>query len=115
VVHVAAAASSGKHQAWPPMDHFKKLLEETCPNHAYPVKQDLRDCGMMKNFMASASLTQGMEVDEVPDEGGVMPSPREDAVMTIYYGHPSPEVRHMSDSGSGTPARCGWGCRDAGI
>jgi hypothetical protein len=28
---------------------------------------------MMKNFMASGSLTQGMEVDEVSDEGNAMP------------------------------------------
>jgi hypothetical protein len=50
------------------MDHFKKLLEETCPNHAYPIKHKLRDCGMMKNFMASGSLARGMEVDKAPDD-----------------------------------------------
>jgi hypothetical protein len=38
------------------MDHFEKHLEETCPNHAYPVNHKLRDYGMMKNFMASGSL-----------------------------------------------------------
>jgi hypothetical protein len=32
------------------MDHFEKL----------------RDCGMMKNFMALGSLVQSMEVDKVP-------------------------------------------------
>jgi hypothetical protein len=51
------AAGSGKHQAWLPTNHFEKLLEETCLNHAYPVKHKLRDYGMMKNFMASGSLT----------------------------------------------------------
>jgi hypothetical protein len=30
---------------------------------------------MMKNFMASGSLTRGMEVDEVPNEGEAMPFP----------------------------------------
>jgi hypothetical protein len=24
------------------MDHFERLLEETCPNHSYPVKHKLR-------------------------------------------------------------------------
>jgi hypothetical protein len=38
------------------MDCFEKLLEETYPNHAYPIKHKLRDCGMIKNFMASGSL-----------------------------------------------------------
>jgi hypothetical protein len=45
---------------------------------------------MMKSFMTSTSLSQGMEVDEVPDEGDTMPFPREEAVMTICDEHPSP-------------------------
>jgi uncharacterized phage infection (PIP) family protein YhgE len=115
VVHSAAAAGSGKHQAWPPTDHIEKLLEETCPNHAYPVKHKLSDCDMMKNFMASGSLTRGMEVDEVPNAGDAMPCPREDVVMTIYVGHPSPGVRHVSNPSPRTPTRCGWRRRDVGM
>jgi hypothetical protein len=38
------------------MDHFEKLMEETCLNHAYPIKHKLKDCCMMKNFIASGSL-----------------------------------------------------------
>jgi hypothetical protein len=49
MVHMMAAASS-KRQVRPPMDHFEKL----------------KDCGMMKNFMALGSLVQSMEVDKVP-------------------------------------------------
>jgi hypothetical protein len=105
----------GKHQPWPPTDHFEKLLEEMCPTHAYPIKHKLRDCGMMKNFMASGSLTWGMEVDEVPDEGSATHFPGADVVMVIYDGHPSLGVRHMSDLDPGTLAHCGRGCRDAGI
>jgi hypothetical protein len=56
VVHTTATAGSGKHQVRPPIDHFEKLLEETCLNHTYPVKHKLRDCDMMKNFMALGSL-----------------------------------------------------------
>jgi hypothetical protein len=48
---------SGKRLARLPTDHFEKILEETCPNYAYPIKHKLRDCGVMKNFMASGSLT----------------------------------------------------------
>jgi hypothetical protein len=83
-----AITDSGKRQARPPMDHFTNLLKETWLNHANPIKHRLRECGMMKNFMASGSLTRGMEVDEVPDEGDTMPFPREDAVMMIYVGRP---------------------------
>jgi hypothetical protein len=72
-------------------------VEETCPNHAYPVKHKLRDCSMMKNFMASGSLTRGMEVNKAPNEGDTMPFPGEDAVMTIYDGRTSPGMCHMSN------------------
>jgi hypothetical protein len=109
VVRSVAVVGSSKHQARSPMDHFEKLLEETCPNHAYPIKHKLRDSGMMKNFMASGSLARGMKVDEVPDEDDMMPFSREDAVMMIYDGRPSPGMRRMSNPSLGTPARCGWG------
>jgi hypothetical protein len=88
VVHAVAIGGSGKRQARPPTDHFGKLLEETCPNHAYPIKHKLRDCGMMNNFLASGSRVRGMEVDEVPNEGDTMPFPGEDVVMVIYNGRP---------------------------
>jgi hypothetical protein len=55
VVRVTTAARNGKGHARPPTDHFEKLLKEACPNHAYPFKHKLSDCGMMKNFMASGS------------------------------------------------------------
>jgi hypothetical protein len=36
----------------PPKDHFKKILEEACPHHPYPIKHKLRDCTIMKKFMS---------------------------------------------------------------
>jgi hypothetical protein len=53
----ATTIGSSKRQVWPPIDHFERLLEEACPNHTYPIKQKLRDCGMLKNFMFLGSLT----------------------------------------------------------
>jgi hypothetical protein len=73
------------------------LLEETCPNHTYPVKHKLRDCNMMKSFMASGSLARGMEVDEALDESNRPPFPREDTMMMIYDGCPSPRLHRMSN------------------
>jgi hypothetical protein len=52
----ATAAHSDKRTVMPPMDHFKRLLEEACPNHAYPIKHKLKDYGMMRSFMTSGSL-----------------------------------------------------------
>jgi hypothetical protein len=86
---VAEAAGSSKRQVRLPTDHFERLLEETCQNHAYPIKYMLRDCGLMKSFMTMRSLSWGMEVDEAPIEGDAMPFPREDTVMMIYSRHPS--------------------------
>jgi hypothetical protein len=84
--HIMTVGRSVKRHARPPTDHFKRLLEEACPNHVYPIKHKLRDYGMMKNFMVSGSLTWDMEPKE--DLGGrdVMPFPREDVVMTVYDG-----------------------------
>jgi hypothetical protein len=55
--HAAEVLGSSKRYAWPPTDHFEKLLEEACPKHAYPVKHKLRDYSMMKSFMTSGSLS----------------------------------------------------------
>jgi hypothetical protein len=110
-VRAAAVIGSGKHQVRPPTDHFKNLLEETCPNHDYPVKHKLRDYVMMKNFMASRSLARSMEIDE----GDTTPFPGEDMVMMIYDGRPSPGMHRMSNLSLGTPARCDWGRGNAGM
>jgi hypothetical protein len=84
VACVMTATGSSKHQARPPTDHFERLLQEACPNHAYSIKQKLRDCGMMKNFMVLGSLTQG--------ESDAVPFPEEDVVMMIYDGRPAQHI-----------------------
>jgi hypothetical protein len=91
VGHITTTTCSGKRQAQPPVDHFERLLEEACSNHAYPIKHKLKDCDMMKNFMISGSLTRGMELDEDPGVSDTMPFPGEDAVMTFYDGRPHQE------------------------
>jgi hypothetical protein len=57
VRHISTATRSGKRPVRPPTDHFKWLLEEAYPNHAYPVSHKLKDCSMMRSFMTSGSLT----------------------------------------------------------
>jgi hypothetical protein len=37
------------------LDHFEKMLEGPCPNHAYPVKHAYQDCGLMKKFLSKGS------------------------------------------------------------
>jgi hypothetical protein len=48
--HIMTATRSDKRQVRPPIDHFTRLLEEACPNHAYPVRHKLKDYSMMKSF-----------------------------------------------------------------
>jgi hypothetical protein len=107
MVCATAVASCSKHQAWPPTYHFERLLEETCPNHAYLIKHKLRGYNMTKNIMSSGSLARGMEVDDVPDEGGMTHLPKEHMVLMIYDGRPSPAMCHMSSPRLGTLAPCG--------
>jgi hypothetical protein len=77
-------------------DNFKRLLEEACPNHAYPIRHKLKDCDMMKSFMISGSLTRGTELDEDPGGSTRMPFPRDDAVMIVYGGcPPEKEAPHV--------------------
>jgi hypothetical protein len=88
--HVVTATHSDKRQTWPSTDYFKRLLEEACPNHAYPIRHKLKDCDMMKSFMVLRCLTRGTELDKDPGGRNTMAFPEEDAVMTVYEGCPSP-------------------------
>jgi hypothetical protein len=55
--HISTTARSDKCLMRPPIDHFKRLLEEACPNHAYPIWHRLKDYDMMRSFMTTGSLT----------------------------------------------------------
>jgi hypothetical protein len=57
VGYISTTMHSSRHLVRLPIDHFKGLLEEACPNHAYKVKHKLKDCSMMQRFMTSGSLT----------------------------------------------------------
>jgi hypothetical protein len=60
---VAAAERDSKRQAWQLADHFKKLLEATCPNHMYLVRHKLKECTMMKNYMTTGIFAKGKSPD----------------------------------------------------
>ena len=48
------------------MNHFEKLLEGPCPNHAFPVKHLYKDCDLMKRFLSRGSNKGGHEKDPDP-------------------------------------------------
>jgi hypothetical protein len=43
---------------WSPTNHFEKLLQVTCPLHTFPVKHKMKECSMMKSYMATGSLAK---------------------------------------------------------
>jgi hypothetical protein len=49
---------------------LEKLLKTSCPNNVYPIRQKLRECTMMKNYMTSWPLTNGMKPEGDPGGGG---------------------------------------------
>jgi hypothetical protein len=108
---ITAAMCNDKHQARPPTDHLKRLLEEACPNHAYSIRDKLKN----KSFMISGSLTRGTELEEDPGGSDTMPFPREDAIMTVYGGRPPPRRCHMSTLCPRASTHCGWGHGDRGV
>jgi hypothetical protein len=78
-----------------PRNNFKMLLEEVCPNHAYPVRHKLKDCGMMRSFLSTGSLTCGAEPDKGPEGSDSMPFPEENAIMTVLGGRLPSGSRHI--------------------
>jgi hypothetical protein len=81
-------ARSDKRPARPPMDHFKRLLKEVCPNHTYFIRHKLKDCGIMRSFMTLGTITWGVELDEGPNGSDTMLFPEENTVMMVYRGRP---------------------------
>ena len=51
----AADRKGGQNPAEGTLNHFEKLLEGPCPNHAFPVKHLLKDCGLMRWFLSGGS------------------------------------------------------------
>jgi hypothetical protein len=78
---ISTIARNDKHPVRPPTDHFKRLLEEACPNHAYLIRHKLKDCGMMRSFMTSGSLIWGAKLDEGSNGSDTTPFSKENAVI----------------------------------
>jgi hypothetical protein len=83
-----------------PSDHFKRLLDEACPNHAYLIRHKLKDYEMMQSFMTSGTLTGGVDLDEWPDGSDAKPFPEKNTIMIVFEGHPLFGGHCMSSLGS---------------
>jgi hypothetical protein len=112
---ISTTARSDKREARLPTDHFKRLLEEACPNHPNPVRHKLKDCGMMRSFMTSRSLSWGVELDEGPDGSDTMPFNGENVVLTVYGGCPPLGRRRVSNISPRASTHYNWGHRGSGV
>jgi hypothetical protein len=95
------ASLSPRASARTPIDYFKRLLEEACPNHAYPVRRTLKECSMMWSFMTSGSFTWGAEPNEGPNGSDTTPFPKENAIIMVFRGCPLVGRHRMSSLGPG--------------
>jgi hypothetical protein len=76
---VAAERKGKKASAEDAPDHFKKMLEGPCPNHAYPIKHTYKDCGLMKKFLSEGSKKE--DGKKKPDPSGDDAEEKEDAFL----------------------------------
>ena len=72
-------------------NHFEKLLEGPCPNHAFPVKHLLKDCSLIPRFQSGGS-NKG--------EQGKDPTPIADDTKEKDDGFPTPDGCLMIFGGS---------------
>jgi hypothetical protein len=75
-------------QAWQPANHFEKLFEATCPNHTYPVRQKLKECTMMKNYMTSGTFARGKKPKDDSTGKVVAPSLKRRWSCPFMVGRP---------------------------
>jgi hypothetical protein len=65
---------------------LEKLLEASCPNHAYPIKHKLKECTMLRYFMTSGALSKGKKPKGGPGGHVATTFLGEEVVMSIYGG-----------------------------
>jgi hypothetical protein len=97
---VAATERDFKRQARQPADHFKNLLEATCPNHTYPIKNKLKECTTMKNYMTMGTFAKSKKPEGDSAGKATARFPEEKVVVTIYDGPPLPHMSHTASSNS---------------
>jgi hypothetical protein len=68
--YIMTAEHNFNRQAQQLNEHFKKLLEAGCLNHAYLIKHKLKEFTMMKTFMTSGAVPMGKKPEGDPRGGG---------------------------------------------
>ena len=99
-------------------NHFEKLLEGSCPNHAFPVKHLLKDYSLMRWFLSGGSNTSGAAVDPPASAGSwgtVIGPPAPASTSGVAVDPPTrdgakdgPKVRPASSSGLMASPSLAW-------
>ena len=87
----AADRKGGRKPTEGAPNHFEKMLEGSCSNHTFPVKHLLKDCGLMRKFLAR-SANKG--------EQGKEPAPATDDAKEKDDGFPTLDSYLMIFGGS---------------
>ena len=86
----AADHRGGQKRAEGTPNHFKKLLEGPCPNHAFLIKHLYKDCSLMRWFLSGGSNKgeHGKDPDPTMDdaEGKDGDLPTLDGCLMIFGG-----------------------------
>ena len=79
-------------------NHFEKMLEGSCPNHAFPAKHMYKDCGLMRKYL-SGGLNKGEQgkepgptIDDAEEKDDGFPMP--DGCLMIFGGSTAYDSKH---------------------
>ena len=86
----ATDRKGGRKPAEDTLNHFKKMLEGPCTNHAFPAKHLYKDCGLMHKFLSGSSNKgeQGKDppptTDDAEEKDDAFPMPN--GALMIFGG-----------------------------
>ena len=101
-------------------NHFEKMLEGPCPNHAFPAKHLYKECGLMRKYLAGGlnKEEQGKEpvptTDDTEEKDDTFPMPT--GALMIFGGSMAYDSRRRQKvarrevytAGPATPAFLRW-------
>ena len=87
---------------WKPVEgtpnHFEKMLEGPCPNHAFPAKHLYKECGVMRKYL-SGGLNKGEQgkepapsTDDVEEKDDTFLTPN--GALMIFGGSATYDSKH---------------------
>ena len=94
----AADRKGGRKPTEGTLNHFKKLLEGPCPNHAFPIKHLYKDYSLMRRFLSRGfnKGEHGKDLDPTTDDtegkDGGFPTPN--GCLMIFGGSVAYDSKH---------------------